>query len=119
MVVDTSAILAVYFQEPTASWVADQMDRADRVLMSTVNLAEVLILFRDRKPATADALEARLLATRTEFVPPDAAQAILAAKARVAYPLNFGDCFAYALAKAENLPLLTLDADFRNVTTSR
>lgn len=29
------------------------------------------------------------------------------------FPLKLGDCFAYALAKTENCPLLTLDRDFR------
>lgn len=33
--------------------------------------------------------------------------------ARLRYPLNLGDCFAYALAKDEDRTLLTLDRDFR------
>ena len=32
-----------------------------------------------------------------------------------AIDINLGDCFAYALAVTENLPLLTLDSDFRAV----
>lgn len=115
MIIDTSAILAVFFKEPAADWVSRQIAQADRVLMSTINLAEVLIVFRDRKPTVADGLEANLLATGIQFIPPDTGQAVLAARARVTYPLNFGDCFAYALAKTENLPLLTLDRDFRGV----
>lgn len=113
MVIDSSAILAVYFQEPTALWVSQQIDAADRVLMSTINLAESLMRIRDKQPAKADELERQLFASRTEFVPPDVAQAIIAARARLQYPLNLGDCFAYALAKTQNLPLLTLDRDFR------
>lgn len=114
MVIDSSAILAVYFREPTAPWVSRQTDAAPRVLMSTVNLAESLMRIRDKHPAKADDLERRLLASRTEFVAPDVSQATLAAHARGRYPLNLGDCFAYALAKTQNLPLLTLDRDFRS-----
>lgn len=113
MVIDSSAILAVYFEEPTALWVSRQIDTAERVLMSTVNLGESLMRIRDKHPATADELERKLLAGRTEFIPPDTTQAIIAARARFQFPLNLGDCFAYALAKTRNLPLLTLDRDFR------
>ena len=47
------------------------------------------------------------------LVPPTAEQAETAALARPRYALNLGDCFAYALAKQEDCPLLTLDRDFR------
>lgn len=82
--------------------------------MSTVNLTECLLRIRSRQPVKADQLESELLAGEIEFVAPDKAQAILAARARLLYPLNLGDCFAYALAKTHNQPLLTLDRDFRS-----
>lgn len=114
MVIDSSAILAVYFEEPTAIWVSEQIAKADRVLMSTVNLAETLMRIGDKQPAKSDLLERRLLTSAIEFIPPDTQQAQLAAVARFQYPLNLGDCFAYALAKMRNAPLLTLDSDFRS-----
>jgi len=114
MILDTSAVLAVAFREPSATWVLDEVSRAGQVLMSTVNLAETLIHFRQRKPDTFSELFDELLASGVQFIPPDRTQAELAARARLLYPLNFGDCFAYALAKAQNLPLLTLDGDFRS-----
>lgn len=40
-------------------------------------------------------------------------QARVAAEARLRFPLNLGDCFAYALAKVERQAILTLDSDFR------
>jgi len=83
--------------------------------MSTVNLAEALILIRDRQPAMADELQDRLLASGICFVPPDVRQARIAAEARIRFPLNLGDCFAYALATVEDCPILTLDRDFRAV----
>jgi len=113
MVIDTSAILAIHFNEPTAAWVVAQMSSTGRVLMSTVNLAEALMRLRDAQPAKFDQLEADILASSIEFVSPDVSQTKVASRARNQYPLNFGDCFAYALAKSTGLPLLTLDADFR------
>jgi ribonuclease VapC len=113
MIIDTSAILALLFDEPNAPWIANQLMTAVTYQMSTVNLAECLICLQDRKPAIADRLTTRLLSMNIQFIPPDSDQAQLAASARLRFPLNFGDCFAYALAKTQNLPLLTLDRDFR------
>lgn len=113
MIIDTSALLAVFFDEPRGAWVAECMDRhAGSLRMSTVNLAETLIRVRDRQPSSHASIERQLLAGSISFVPPSVAQAQRAAEARLRYPLNLGDCFAYALAILENEPLLTLDSDF-------
>ncbi|MFN8424306.1 MAG: type II toxin-antitoxin system VapC family toxin [Anaerolineae bacterium] len=113
MVVDTSAILALVLGEPAAPWVAEQLAlHAPALRMSTVNLTETLIRLRDLQPTLFDALEERLLGSGIRFVPPDAAQARIAASARLRFPLNLGDCFAYALAVVEGVSVLTLDADF-------
>ncbi len=114
MILDTSAILALLFDEPHAKWVADQLSLAPDVHMSTVNLAECLIHLYDRKPAQSDPLVRRFTAMNIQFVAPDRAQAEPAARARLRFPINFGDCFAYALAKTQNVLLLTLDRDFRS-----
>lgn len=116
MVVDTSIILAVYFNEPHADWASEQLSRnAGQLRMSTVNLAEALIRIRDRQPTLADALEAQLLSSGIRFIAPDESQAQLAARARLQFPLNLGDCFAYALARVERCPILALDQDFRSL----
>ena len=116
MVIDTSVILAVYFNEPRGTWAAERMNEyAGQLRMSTVNLAEALIRIRDRQPMAADDLEQRLRSGAIRFIAPDEKQASIAAAARIKYPLNLGDCFAYALAVAEGCPILTLDADFRQV----
>ncbi len=80
--------------------------------MSTVNLTETLIRLRDRQPQLADELEEGVLESGIRFVAPDVEQARIAARARLQYPLNLGDCFAYALAVQEGCPILTLDRDF-------
>ncbi len=114
MVIDTSAILALFFNEKHALWVEDHMSRQPGpLLMSTVNLAETLILLKDRQPKLFESLKNEILSSSIRFVPPTPTQAVLATDARGRYPLNLGDCFAYALAKEEDCPLLTLDHDFR------
>ena len=114
MVVDTSAILAVFFNERHGPWVSDRLREARTALrMSTVNYAEALILLRDRQPELWEEMRDRVLRSSIRLVPPTPLQAEIAAGARVRYPLNLGDCFAYALAKDEDVPLLTLDRDFR------
>ena len=61
-VVGTSIILAIYFSEPHAQWATEQLNRhLGQLRMSTVNLAEALILIRDRQPTLADDLQNRLL----------------------------------------------------------
>lgn len=116
MIVDSSVILAIAFGEEHAAWAA-QMLRENRgdLAMSTVNLTEVLVRLEDRRPDLIDDLEDRILASGIRFVPPDVEQARIAARARLRFPLNLGDCFAYALARVERSPVLTIDADFRAV----
>ena len=114
MVIDTSAILAILFAEPQAQWFADQLEHSSSpLLMSTVNLAECLILIRSRQPKDWEAAENVLAEFDVQYVAPSEAQARVAAMARLAFPLNLGDCFAYALAKERKLPIITNDADFR------
>lgn len=114
MVIDTSALLAVFFNEPHGPWVADRMRDSRTVLrMSTVNYAETLILLKDRQPHLFDQMRERI-ARSIRLIPPTSVQAEMAAAARIRYPLNLGDCFAYALAKDDDVALLTLDRDFRS-----
>lgn len=116
MVVDTSALLAILFAEPHGEWVAEQLAaHAAELRMSTVNLTETLILVRDRQPHLYEQIEAEILSSGIQFIPPDVRQAQIAAEARLRYPLNLGDCFAYALAVVEECPILVLDSDFRAV----
>ena len=116
MVVDTSVLLALLFAESDADWAGEKLNaHAPDLRMSTVNLTETLIRLRDRQPQLADEIEEEMLTSGIRFVPPDVEQARLAARARLRYPLNLGDCFAYALAKEEGCPILTMDRDFRRV----
>ena len=115
MVVDTSALLAVVFHESLGPWVVDQLQaNREYLLMSSVNYAEVLMLLQSKQPTHAALIREAIEQTSIQVVPTTPTHAEIAAAARLKYPLNMGDCFAYALAKEEDCPLLTLDRDFRN-----
>lgn len=114
MVIDTSALLAIYFNEKHASWVVKHLSECTTdMMMSTVNLAEILILLKKHQPKLLESIREELLQSSITFVPPTAHHAQIAARARDQFPLNLGDCFAYALAYEEEVPLLTLDRDFK------
>lgn len=115
MVVDTSALLAIIFKESLGPWAADQLQvNRENLLMSSVNYAEVLILLQSKQPLHAGLIRDAIERTSIRVVPCTREHAEIVAQARLRFPLNLGDCFAYALAKQENCPLLTLDRDFRN-----
>lgn len=119
MVVDTSVIISIFFNEEFGPWSLDQLEKhRSELRMSTVNLAEALILVEDRQPQLAQRITDKILSAGIRFVPPTVAHARVAAQARIRYPLNLGDCFAYALAKEEGTALLTLDDDFRHTDIS-
>lgn len=114
MVVGASVLLSILFKEKYGFWAQSQLKKyRDRLRMSTVNLAEVLIHLQDRQPQIFDQLKKKIFKMPIQFIPPTTSQAEMSAWARLKFPaLNLGDCFAYALAKEESCPILTLDGDF-------
>ena len=117
IVVDTSALIAIVKDEPAALACIEAIDKTDRVLISAGTLAEVLIV-AERKYMSKTM--SNFLADLTlEVVPVDAATAKLMGDiygkwGKGIHPasLNFGDCFAYALAKERACPLLFIGNDF-------
>jgi ribonuclease VapC len=113
VILDSSVLLSVIFNEKTAAWCLDQIHQSQSGLqMSTVNLTECLIVAQDRQPRDYSNIARQIFSAGIEFVPPSPEQSVMAAGARHKFPINLGDCFAYALAAWMNLPLLTLDRDF-------
>ena len=122
MVIDTSALMAVLLQEPNAAQVAAAIEANSSRLLSAATLLEASIVIESRK-GEAGGRELDLLLYRAGFevVPVDQDQAEIAraawrrfGKGRHPAALNFGDCFAYALAKSRRLPLLFCGDDFRH-----
>ena len=115
--VDTSALMAIVLQEPMAEACKRALEAEDEILISAGTLAELLIVAVGRgiTVETADLL------ARFDFdivpVTPAAARRIGDAYqqwGRGMHPaaLNFGDCFAYGLAKERACRLLYVGDDF-------
>jgi ribonuclease VapC len=127
MVIDSSAIVAALLQERDAGRIAAAIDRAEQRLLSAANLLEASIVI-ERRRGEEGGLELDLLLYRTEIeiVPVDQDQVEIArvawrrfGKGRHPAALNYGDCFAYALAKSRALPLLFVGDDFSRTDIDR
>ncbi len=121
IVVDTSAIVAIAFAEPERETFVQVLQRADRVLISSVSVVEARMVVHGRRGQRAVVLVDDLLRLPMfDVVAPGPAEAEAAYAAFVAFGkgsghaagLNFGDVFSYALAKVRNLPLLYKGVDF-------
>jgi PIN domain nuclease of toxin-antitoxin system len=113
-VLDASALLALFQDEPGAATVADALGK--RALMSAANWAEVLSKLSDAGEApdgVAQRLEREgVLGTALVVVPLDHAQAMEIARLRVETRpegLSLGDRACLALGRATRLPVLTTD----------
>jgi ribonuclease VapC len=120
MVIDTSAVVAVLLDEPTSAQVTACIEVAELRLMSAASLLEAAIVIESRKrDAGGRELDLFLYRSEIEVVPVDQNQVEIArdgwrrfGKGRSPAGLNYGDCFAYALAKTRQLPLLFVGHDF-------
>ena len=120
MIIDTSAVLAVLLAEPDAEHYEKTIAHTLPRQMSAVGLLEAAIVLESRGGmAAADELDLFLQAAEIELVAVTAEQAQAARRAwrrfgKGNHPagLNFGDCFAYALAETNNEPLLFKGEDF-------
>ena len=121
IVADTSAIVAIAFAEPERQTFVQVLQRAERVLISTVSVVEARMVVHGRRGQRAVVLVDDLIRLPMfEVVPPGLAEMDAAYAAFVAFgkgsghaaALNFGDVFSYALAKVRGLPLLFKGDDF-------
>lgn len=120
MVVDTSAVLAVVFEEPESAVFAELLATSSLTLISAVSWLEAGIVVEARKGrgAVRD-YRALLAAARIKTVDFTIEQAQVAMEAWQRYgrgrrraALNLGDCCAYALSKTTGRPLLFKGTDF-------
>lgn len=121
MIVDASAIVAILRNEPLASACARALADATSVRMSAVNFVEAAVVIDGaRDPVTSRAFDQICRVARIVVEPVTVEQARLARDAYRdfgtgsghAARLNFGDCFAYALARERSEPLLFIGNDF-------
>lgn len=125
MIVDTSAVMAVLRREDDAEPIARALAGAPRIAVSAGTLVEIGIVAEGRGGPKAREAAEQLL-ERAEVVPVSAEQAMLAVagwrrfgKGRHPAGLNFGDCFAYALAMERGEPLLFKGEDFAQTDVKR
>lgn len=117
MVVDTSALMAILLKEPQADACARAIKSDVDRLISAGTVTECLVVATRR---SADGAMARLIeGIGFDIVNVTAVSAWRAGEAyrrwgkgRHPASLNFGDCFAYALAKERACPLLFIGNDF-------
>lgn len=120
MIIDTSAILAVLFREPDARRFEDAIAHAWPRRMSVATLLEAAMVVEGRGGSPAGhELDVLLEKAGVELVAVTGEQANAARNAwrrfgKGNHPaaLNFGDCFAYALAETTGEPLLFKGEDF-------
>ena len=120
MVIETSALVSMLTDEPEAR-LFEAAVAADPVrLMSTASYLEAAIVIEQRfgEPGGRE-LDLWLHRAGVDLVGVDADQAEVArsayrrfGKGRDPAGLNYGDCFAYALAKVSGEPLLVKGGDF-------
>ena len=119
IVVGTSALIAILRDEADASGLAECLGHAQKRLLSAGTMLEAGIVTIHQVDEHSRLLEL-VKRTRLEIIATGEAEV---RAGRLAYrrygrgtghpaKLNFGDCFAYALAKTRNLPLLFKGDDF-------
>lgn len=125
VVVDASAILAIYLKEPDAEAFKARITGSISKLISPVNYWEVMARARYLN-GQMEVAEAELLIAElgVAIEPVSVEQALTAVDAFGRFgkghpaKLNMGDCFAYALSKATGAPLLFKGNDFPQTDVS-
>nr|WP_246602289.1 type II toxin-antitoxin system VapC family toxin [Falsiroseomonas tokyonensis] len=112
--------MVILRQEPEAERFTAMLADASDVALSAATLLELgMVAEGQAGPAIRPRMDQLLADAGAEVVPVTESQARLALEAWRRYgrgrhkaALNFGDCFAYALARERNAPLLFKGADF-------
>jgi ribonuclease VapC len=121
MILDTSALMVILRHEPEAQAFATAIADADNVRISAANYLEAAIVIDgSRNPIASRRFDDLLREAEIVIEPVTEEQAKVAREAYRdfgrgsghAAKLNFGDCFAYALARISREPLLFKGNDF-------
>ena len=121
MIVDTSAVIAILRDEPEAAAFAGAIAEAQTRRISAANFLEASVVIDGSRDGIASRrLDDFFRLAKLVIEPVDEAQARIAREAYRDFgkgsghpaQLNFGDCFAYALAKSTGERLLYKGQDF-------
>jgi len=115
--VDTSALMAIILDEPEADACIAALEAESEILISAGTVAEALIVSRRRNVSEEMLSLIDGIGLEIVTVTPASARRIAEAyerwgKGLHAAALNFGDCFAYEVAKEHSCPLLYVGDDF-------
>ncbi len=115
--VDTSALMAILLQEPETAACTEALVTDDQLVVSAVTVVEALVVAERRGLGGEMAGLIDGLALEVVSVSLTVAKRVAESYAqwgRGVNPagLNFGDCFAYEVAKTRNCPLLYVGTDF-------
>jgi ribonuclease VapC len=121
MILDTSALAAIFFDEPEAAHYTQIIHDADGCLISAGNFLELAMVIEGQiGPDAGRQCDTFFRRAGIIIEPFTVEQAHVArqafhdfGKGRHPAGLNFGDCFAYALAKISGEPLLFKGEDFK------
>lgn len=127
IVVDTSVLIAILKQEPEGETLLELIDSADHVVIGTPTFFEYLMVStgslgaeqESDARALLDELGVEIIAWTREHADFAMAAFVRFGKGRHSASLNFGDCMAYALAKALDAPLLFKGNDFAATDVKR
>ena len=119
LVVDSSALVAIALREPDRGPLVQALEVADEILISPMNYVETGVVLTTHGLFTSrDAIDAWLADYRVQVAHELAIEAVALdaylqfGKGRHPARLNLADCFAYALAKTLDAPLLYKGDDF-------
>jgi len=120
MIIDTSALLAIFLGEPERRRLLDAIIQAETRSISAANSLETGIVLEARRGESAGReFDLFLRQAKVDVLPVDAEQVEIArlawrqyGKGRRPAALNFGDCFAYALAKISGEAVLAKGNNF-------
>jgi len=120
MVIDSSAVLAIFLDEPERQQFLDSILQAGNRLMSAANVLETgLVLEAKRGESAGREFDLFVVRTNLEVVSVDIEQVEIArsawrkfGKGRHRAALTLGDCFTYALAKWSGEAVLAKGDDF-------
>jgi len=121
VIIDTSALTAILRNEPDARACALAIDSSPVCRISAVNFVEAAVVIdATRDPVASRRFDDLIREAEIIVEPVTERQAQIAREAYRDFGkgskhparLNFGDCFAYALAKITGEPLLFLGTDF-------
>ena len=118
IVVDASALLAILLDQPEGPEMRERLLHADGALLSPVGYWEATTRLRSFRAASPARLDRLLAELRVTIFPASETTAKLATLAETRFgkrtpaKLNLGDCFAYALTREVDAPLLYKGDDF-------